>query len=86
MKPSKKMSVREMDRVNDLLLVTRKIERLNLTRRERGLIYFRFKEGEIPLDLEEYALRFDELLSGAQELGVLSRLRDLAIALRCEEG
>lgn len=82
MKNDKRMSVAEMDRVNRLIDLVTKIDRLSLTERERALIYFRYMELEINANLAQYAAEFDRLVREAQSPSVLQRLRKYAIEVR----
>ena len=84
MKSSYKMSVREMDRVNDLIDVAAKISRLNLSESERALAYFRYIQTNAPEDFRGYAHNFDELIRGAENIGTLTRIRECALAARRE--
>lgn len=82
MKPIKRMTVTEMDHVNRLIDLSTKIDRLELTERERALAYFRYLERDEVSDLSGYAQRFDELIRSTQKLEVLRRIRECAIAVR----
>lgn len=82
MKPSKKMSVREMDRVNDLIEFTSAISRLNLSESERALAYFRYVQENAPDDFRRYAHNFDELVRSAESVVALTRIRECALEAR----
>lgn len=86
MKP-KKMTVREMDRVNNLIDHSTRIDRLNLSQRERALAYLRFiVERNASEDLKVYANRFDDLVRHAQKSETLIKIRECALAVRRENG
>lgn len=84
MKNAIKMSVREMDRVNDLIDITTKINRLNLSESERALAYFRYIQTNAPDDFRDYAHNFNELIRCADNIGTLTRIRECALAARRE--
>lgn len=82
MKNSKRMTVAEMDLVNNLITLTTVIDRLGLSERERALAYFKYMEHEVAIDLTPYALRFDRLVREAKTASVLKRLRECAVEAR----
>lgn len=84
MKPAKKMTIREMDHVNNLIDFSTRIDRLELTERERALAYFRYLKEDATSDLSGYADRFDELIRATQKIEVLKRIRDCALEVRRE--
>ena len=84
MRPSNKMSVKEMDRVNDLIDLSSKIDRLNLSKRERAFAYFRYMKQDANANLDEYAQKFDELVLKTQRLEVLKKIQDCALEIRRE--
>lgn len=84
MKPVKKMTVSEMDHVNALIDISTRIDRLELTERERALAYFRYLEREATADLSGYAQRFDELIREADRIEILRRIKACALAVRRE--
>ena len=83
MKP-KKMTVREMDHVNRLIEVSSKIDRLDLTERERALAYFRYVEREATADLSGYAKLFDNLVRETHKVEILNRIKKCAIEVQKE--
>ena len=85
MKNKKRMTVREMDRVNRLIDLTTKIDRLALTERERALIYFKYKELEVESNLTQYAAKFDELVRETQSPKLLDQIKGYALEIRQSE-
>jgi hypothetical protein len=77
-----KMSVSEMDRVNDLIIATNEIERLNLSERERALAYFDFIQRDVEADLKPYAALFDSLLRDTTSHATIRRLSECALKVR----